>query len=106
MYNLENLYIQIYRQWYQLNTEQEVNEPIPLYEQAQLPQGTKNITRADTIRASKPHMQKTGKAHKLLIRRFYSSYPNICILYSVYLYISGYTQTHTRMRYCTLIGSN
>jgi hypothetical protein len=42
MNNWENIYIQIYRQQDQLITEQQVNEPNPLYELAQPPQDRKN----------------------------------------------------------------
>jgi hypothetical protein len=37
MNHWENTYIRIYRQQYLLITEQQVNEPNPLYELAQLP---------------------------------------------------------------------
>ena len=44
MNNWENLYIQIYRQHDRLITEQQVNEPNPLYELAQPPQDRDNST--------------------------------------------------------------
>jgi hypothetical protein len=56
MNNWENLYIQIYRQRDQLITEQQVNEPNPLYELARTPQDTNISTRSDTVRASTPHV--------------------------------------------------
>jgi hypothetical protein len=43
--NWENLYIQIYRQQDRRITEQQVNEPNPLYELAQPPQDRNNYTK-------------------------------------------------------------
>jgi len=47
MNNWENLYIQIYRQQDRLITEQQVNEPNPLYELAQAPQNRDDSTHPD-----------------------------------------------------------
>jgi len=44
MNNWENLYIQMYRQLDRPITEQQVNDPKPLYELAQLPQDTDDST--------------------------------------------------------------
>ena len=49
MNNWENLYIQKYRQQDRLITEQQVNEPNPLYELAQPPQNRDDSTHPDTI---------------------------------------------------------
>jgi len=48
MNNWENLYIQIYCQQDRLITEQQVNEPNPLYELAQPPQNRDDSTHPDT----------------------------------------------------------
>jgi len=48
MNNWENLYIQIYRQQDRLITEQQVNEPNPLYDLAQPPQNRDDSTHPDT----------------------------------------------------------
>jgi len=50
MNNLENLYIQMYRQLDRLITEQQVNDPNPLYELAQPPQDRDDSTQPDTTR--------------------------------------------------------
>ena len=56
MNSWENLYIQIYRQQDQLITEQQVNEPNPLYELAQLPQNRDDSTQPDTTPTSTVHI--------------------------------------------------
>jgi len=50
MNSWENLYIQIYRQQDRLITEQQVNEPNPLYDLAQPPQSRNDSTHPDTGR--------------------------------------------------------
>jgi hypothetical protein len=52
MNHWENMYIQIYRQQNLLITEQQVNEPNPLYELAQLPQAIRD--------GSQPDIPQTG----------------------------------------------
>jgi len=54
MNNWENLYIQIYRQQDRLITEQQANEPNPLYELAQPPQNRDDSTHLDTTPTSSP----------------------------------------------------
>jgi len=52
MNHCENLYIQIYRQQTLLITEQQINEPNPLYELAQLPYTIRN--------SSQPNLPQTS----------------------------------------------
>jgi hypothetical protein len=67
MNSWENLYIQIYRQQDRLITEQQVNEPNPLYELAQLPQNRDDSTHPDTTPTSTVHIYtQTGKVYIIL----------------------------------------
>jgi len=47
MYHWKNMYIQIYRQYSKLIEEQQVNEPNPLFDYAQLPHTLRDSTQQD-----------------------------------------------------------
>jgi hypothetical protein len=52
MNHLENMYIQIYRQQNLLITEQQVNEPNPLYELPQLPHAIRDSSQPDILQTN------------------------------------------------------
>jgi hypothetical protein len=64
--NLENLYIQTYRQQNLLITEQQINKPNPLYELAQLPHAIRNSSRPDNTKIGTPDTQ-IGKCNSSVL---------------------------------------
>jgi hypothetical protein len=54
MNHWENMYIQVYRQQNLIITEQQINEPNPLYKLAQLPYAITNSSRPDSTQTGKP----------------------------------------------------
>jgi hypothetical protein len=63
MNHWENMYIQINRQQNLLITEQQINEPNPLYEFAQLPQAIRDSSRPDNPQTGTPETHTHTHTH-------------------------------------------